>query len=172
MLGKMRLRWITYLAMLSFAAISQDRLPEAPISRFPLLPDSVKQDLRDRGCTVPQPHSGTTENVISGHFADSNQIDWAVLCDVKRKNASMILVYWAGEPSDPTVLGKERLVGGPCWRTIYTVGKAYIMEHYRRYGGPKPPMIDHEGVSVGICDKASTVSYLYRGRWLTLTGAD
>ena len=26
--------------------------------------------------------------------------------------------------------------------------------------------------NLGICDKASTVSYFYRNRWLTLTGSD
>lgn len=171
----MRLWGITCFAALSLAALSQEKIPEAAISRFPALPDEIRQDLRDRGCTVPQPHTGhtgPTENVISGHFIDPKQIDWAVLCDARSTNRSMILVYWAGEPSDPTILGKELLVGGPCWRTIYTVGKPYIMEHYRRLGGPKPPVIDHEGIDVGICDKASTISYFYRDRWLTLTGAD
>jgi hypothetical protein len=84
----------------------------------------------------------------------------------------MILLYWAGEPSDPAVLGKEHLAGGPCWRSIFAVGKTYIMEHYRRYRGPKPPVIDHEGIDVGLCDKASIVSYLYQNQWLTLAGAD
>jgi hypothetical protein len=46
------------------------------------------------------------------------------------------------------------------------------MEHYRRYRGPKPPVIDHEGIDVGLCDKASIVSYLYQNQWLTLAGAD
>lgn len=168
----MRFRWIMCLAAFSLVAISEEKIPEASVSRFPALPEGIKQDLRDRGCTVPQPHSGKVENVISGHFIGAKQIDWAVLCDVKSKNTSQILVYWAGEASDPTVLGKERLAGGPCWRTIYTVGKPYIMEHYRRLGGPKPPVIDHEGIDVGICDKASTISYLYQNQWLTLTGAD
>jgi hypothetical protein len=172
MLGKMRFRWITCSMLLSLVGISQEKISEASISRFPALPGSIKQDLRDRGCTVPQPHSGGIENVIRGKFIDAKQIDWAVLCDMKAKNTSQILVYWAGEPSDPAVLRKEPLAGGPCWRSISPVGKAYITEHYQRYGGPKPPVIEHEGINVGICDKASTISYFYRDRWLTLTGAD
>lgn len=168
----MRLRCIKCLAAFSLVAIALEKIPEASISRFPALPDAIRQDLLDRGCTIRHPHSGKSENVISGHFIDPKQIDWAVLCDVKSKNTSQILVYWAGESSGPTILEKERLAGGPCWRSINTVGKAYIMEHYRRLGGPKPPVIDHEGIDVGICDKASTISYLYENRWLTLTGAD
>ncbi|MEO8658007.1 MAG: hypothetical protein ABI693_06030 [Bryobacteraceae bacterium] len=45
------------------------------------------------------------------------------------------------------------------------------MDRYRAYGGPKPPPIDHQGIESGG-DKASVVLYHYRGKWLTLQGAD
>jgi len=61
---------------------------------------------------------------------------------------------------------------GGCWPDITPVGKDFIMRHYRAYGGPKPPPIDHQGIDCDICQKASTTLYFYRGRWLTLTGAD
>jgi hypothetical protein len=159
-------------AVCSLAASGQETIREAPISRFPALPDGIQHDLLDRGCTIPQPlHSRKLQNVIRGSFRDPKQIDWAVLCDSGPKNTSMILVYWNGNPSRPAVLERQ-LLNTPCWRTIDAVGKTYIMEHYRAYGGPRPPVIDHQGIDVGICDKASTISYLHRGRWLTLTGAD
>ena len=41
------------------------------------------------------------------------------------------------------------------------------MDHYRAYGGPKPPPIDHQGIESGG-EKASVVLYCYRGKWLKL----
>jgi len=160
-------------AVCSLGATAQESIREAPISKFAALPDGIQQDLRHRGCTIPQPlDTRKLQNVIRGTFRDPKQTDWAVLCDIGPKNTSMILVYWNGNPSHPAVLERQPLLNAPCWRTIDAVGKAYIMEHYRAYGGPRPPVIDHQGIDVGICDKASTISYLHRGRWLTLTGAD
>ncbi len=172
-LDEMKLHCITCFALLSLRAIAQQTIREAPISRFPALPTGIQKNLRSRGCTVPQPPgSRKPENVIRGSFRDPKQIDWAVLCDIRSTNTSMILVYWNQNPSHPAVLGRSPLSNGNCWSTISPVGKAYIMEHYRAYGGPKPPVIDHQGIDVGICEKASTISYFYRNRWLTLTGAD
>jgi hypothetical protein len=55
---------------------------------------------------------------------------------------------------------------------ISTVGRAFILSHYRAYGGPKPPAIDHEGIDDAFVGKASIVHYLHAGQWLDLTGAD
>jgi hypothetical protein len=46
------------------------------------------------------------------------------------------------------------------------------VEHYKAYGGEKPPAIDHEGINDLFYGKASEVLYFYRGKWLHLTGAD
>lgn len=166
--------FLAYSAALCLLAQSQD-LREFPLSRFKTLPAPIRQDLIRRGCTIPQPpYSGSTKmwNVIHGNFRAPNGNDVGVLCDVVSKNTSMILIYWDQSPSNPTVLSKAPIWQSGCWSTIEPVGKAYVLEHYRAYGGPKPPPIDHQGINVGICEKASTVSYLYKGRWLTLTGAD
>ena len=48
----------------------------------------------------------------------------------------------------------------------------YIQDHYVRYGGPKPPQLDHDGIDDGFDGKASVVRYWYGGRWLQLQGAD
>jgi hypothetical protein len=152
---------------------ARQELQEAPISKFAKLPDALREDLQIRGCTVPQPpFSRELTNVIRGHFRDTQHVDWAAVCDVRNKDMSMILVYWAGNFTGPAVLNASKLSKGNCWTEIAPVGKAFITEHYRAYGGPKPPPIDHEGINVGICDKASTVSYFYRNHWLTLTGSD
>jgi hypothetical protein len=96
-----------------------------------------------------------------------------VLCDVRKKNISMILIYWGGDAGKSTVLPNSRWrINTECWSSISTVGKSFIWEHYRAYGGPTPPPLNHQGIDIGICEKASTVSYFYRNQWLTLTGSD
>jgi hypothetical protein len=46
------------------------------------------------------------------------------------------------------------------------------MGHYRAYGGPKPPPIDHQGIDDAFLEKASVTFYFHKGNWLQLTGAD
>ncbi len=57
-------------------------------------------------------------------------------------------------------------------RKIEPVDKAYILEHYKAYGGEKPPPMDHHGINDIFFGKASTVLYFYQGKWLHLQGAD
>lgn len=162
-----------YFAALASIVIAHGAIREAPISEFPRLPPEIRRNLQIRGCTVPQsPISRKLIDVVHGHFRDSQHTDWAVLCDARNTGTEMILVYWGGKMSYPVVLTTSKLDHGECGVEISPVGKPFIMEHYRAYGGHKPPPIDHQGINVGICEKASTVSYFYRNHWLTLTGAD
>jgi hypothetical protein len=48
----------------------------------------------------------------------------------------------------------------------------YIRDHYREYGGPKPPALDHDGINDLVIEKGSLVWYWYQNRWLELQGAD
>lgn len=167
-------RLVACFIAFAFISTAQQVIREAPISQFSQLPKPVRQDLQMRGCTVPQsPGSRRLENVIRGHFRNSRGLDWAVLCDVRKKNISMILIYWAGDAGKSTVLPNSRgRISTECWGSISTVGKSFILEHYRAYGGPPPPPLNHQGIDVGICEKASIVFYFYRNHWLTLTGSD
>ena len=64
-------------------------------SEFPELPANLAQDLRRRGCTIPQTvFARQPHNVIKGQFARPGQVDWAVLCSLKGR--SSILVFWNG----------------------------------------------------------------------------
>jgi hypothetical protein len=118
-------------------------------------------------------------NVIRGQFAKPGQSDWAVLCSVD--GISSILVFWNGAAKNPAVLstGKDidRLQGWVGDTIVYSCalspqGKDYILEHYKAYGGPKPPPVDHQGIDDAFYGKASVVRYFYKGQWLELTGAD
>jgi hypothetical protein len=150
-------------------------------SAFSQLPKNIVSYLQKRGCTVPQVFGETKpHNVIRGEFARSGQFDWAVLCS--RKCASTILVFWNGSTKSvsETARAEDRNFlqtiseGGKVGfsRAIDVVDKDYILEHYREYGGTKPPPITHQGINDAYVEKASTVLYFYRKRWLELHGAD
>ena len=130
--------------------------------------------------TIPQvPMINGRQNVIKGEFSKPGQTDWAVLCSIGR--VSSILIFWNGSDLKPAEIertpdldhlqgwGGDKIVYD---RAITPVGKKYIMQHYKAYGGEKPPPLDHQGIDDAIVGKASVVLYLYRGKWLHLSGAD
>jgi len=147
---------------------------------FPELPAGIKVELVKRQCTVPQIFLSThPHNVIHGEFSRKGQKDWAVLCSTGQ--VSSILVFWGGSEKDmfvfPATPDKNYLqgrgegkIGYSC--EISVVGKDYILEHHKRYGGPTPPPINHDGIDVAFVEKASSVLYREKGEWLSLTGAD
>jgi hypothetical protein len=166
--------------LLASASSAPDSIVRLKPSDFPALPANIVRDLNRRGCTIPQsPIRSSRHNVISGQFAKPGQTDWAVLCS--KNSVSSILLYWGGSEVSPASINasedKYTLQSDETGKLIYsraitTVGKPYILEHYKRYGGPKPPPIDHDGIDDAFLWKASVVSYLYAGKWLRLTGAD
>jgi hypothetical protein len=148
-------------------------------SRFTQLPKNVMQELERRNCTIPQHwNSHQPDNVISGEFLKKGQKDWAVLCSVRLKSA--ILVLPASSPQIAFKLAEEEDLNSlegvgdgkiGYSRAIGPVGDAFIQEHYKNYGGQKPPPIDHLGIDDGT-GGGSVVHYYYQNKWLTLTGSD
>ncbi len=57
-------------------------------------------------------------------------------------------------------------------RAIGIADPTYIQERHRRYGGPTPPRLDHDGINDIFVEKASVVWYWSGGTWLQLQGAD
>lgn len=149
-------------------------------SAFAQLPTQIVRALQEQGCTIPQsfvdpqPH-----NVVQGELRRKGQTDWAVLCS--RDGHSSILVFGNSSPTSITEISRQSdrifvqgIGGGKLGysRRIGIVGKQFINEHYRVYGGPEPPRIDHHGIDDAFLEKASVVHYYHGGRWLELTGAD
>lgn len=179
---------LSTLAVALMSCFAQDRWQRAEFAitrlaptAFPQLPGDVLRNLQARGCTIPQTYSDVVpHNVISGEFARRGQTDWAVLRS--RCGASTILVFWGGATKSVAELAKAedrrylQVVGGDGQinfsRSIMAVGGGYIHERYRRYGGVRPPRVDHQGIDDGFEGKASGVWYYHRGRWLALQGAD
>jgi hypothetical protein len=151
-----------------------------PPDAFPQLPDTVKSTLRSLKCAIPQPFgSGPPRNAIRGDFFAHGQTGWAVLCSVG--GFSSILVFRDDRDTHPEELGKSedkqylQGIGNDqigYSREITAVDRKFIMTHYRAYGGPEPPPIDHQGIDDAFLEKASVTHYWYEGKWLRLQGAD
>ncbi len=147
---------------------------------FRELPGGVVRELQRRGCTIPQDaFTKKPANVIRGEFAKPGQTDWAALCSIH--GASTILVFWNGSAKNPAAIApmedRNFLQGITATeigysRGIAAAGKDFIMGHYRAYGGPTPPPIDHQGIDDAFLEKASVTWYCYDGKWLKLSGAD
>ena len=149
---------------------------------FSDLPASIRTELEQRGCSIPQSFPDSTpHNVVRGRFTSPDEVDVAVLC--ARDSTLTILVFRKASTDSVVELASqphldERMAGdtaGTFWhsRAIGSVDSSYIMIRFEAYGGPKPPpVLDHEGINDIYVGKASVVWYWYRGRWLQLQGAD
>jgi hypothetical protein len=156
------------------------KIRRVTLEAFPQLPPAVARVLRARNCRVPQPAAnGSPRNVIRGEFYAKGEMGWAVLCSVN--NSTALLVFRNGADTRPETLntsedrGYLQMLDGDRFlysREIKPVGRDFIMGHYRAYGGPEPPPIDHQGIDDAFLEKASLIWYYYGGRWLRLQGAD
>jgi hypothetical protein len=177
----------TWEAEREYARRAEARVAEAvrwvrrlPVEAFPGLPPAVAGVLRDRRCAVPQPFGeGTPRNVVRGDFFAGGEAGWAVLCSVDHVTA--LLVFRNDQDTNPHTLNTCEDVNSMQGdgadeygysREITAVGRDFIMGHYRAYGGPEPPPIDHHGIDDAFLGKASVTWYFHDGVWLRLTGAD
>jgi hypothetical protein len=162
------------------ADVAVGRIRRLRASAFPQLPPAVAGVLRARNCSVPQPTAdGTPRNVIRGEFFAKGESGWAVLCSVN--NSTMLLAFRNDRDTMPETLATsgdranlESLDGDKIGyaREITAVGRDFILGHYRAYGGPVPPAINHQGIDDAFLGKASMTWYFHSGKWLRLQGAD
>jgi hypothetical protein len=109
-----------------------------------------------------------------------DEVDWAVLCSVKR--VSTILVFRGRSRAAFAELVRRpdgdflQGAGGDkiaYSRELAAIGRTTILEYHKALGeGEKLPPLDHQGVEDAFIGKASTILYYYRGKWLQLQGAD
>jgi hypothetical protein len=156
------------------------KIPRLPVEALPELPPIVSGVLRARNCRVPQPLAdGAPRNVIRGEFFAKGDVGWAVLCSVN--NSTALLAFRDDRDTNPDTvttsdsrnyvqeLDGERISYS---REITVADRGFIIRHYRAYGGPEPPPIDHHGIDDAFLGKASITWYFYQGKWLQLQGAD
>jgi hypothetical protein len=150
------------------------------VEAFPELPPAVAGVLRARNCGAPQPSAGgNPRNVIRGEFFARGEAGWAVLCSVN--NSTALLAFRNDRDTNPDTVNTSEdseylqgLDGNQIGysRELTAVGRDFIMRHYRAYGGPEPPPIDHQGIDDAFLEKASITWYFHNGKWLRLQGAD
>jgi hypothetical protein len=142
-----------------------------PLDSFPSLPPNVRKSLERRGCSVPQTTyaDNRPNNVVHGEFARRGQTDWAALCATG--DSMVVVVVWGGPSSCPDMIAatKERISPDI---ELGTADSAYIQRHEEFYGEGRPYPITHDGIDVGIMDKASSIWYCHEGTWRLLPGAD
>jgi hypothetical protein len=156
------------------------KIRRLPVEAFPELPSAVAGVLRNRNCRAPQPSAGgAPRNVIRGQFFAKGEAGWAVLCSAN--NSTTLLAFRNDRDTNPdTVITSDDrnylqgLDGDNIGYSheITAAGRDFIMRHYRAYGGPEPPPIDHQGIDDAFLEKASITWYFHNGKWLRLQGAD
>jgi hypothetical protein len=156
------------------------KIRRLPVEAFPELPTAVAGVLRARNCRAPQPSTGgPPRNVIRGQFFAKGEAGWAVLCSVNNSTALLAFRNDRDINPDTVITSDDRnyiqgLDGDNIGysREITAAGRDFIMRHYRAYGGPEPPPIDHQGIDDAFLEKASITWYFHNGKWLQLQGAD
>jgi hypothetical protein len=163
---------IVWCVALVIQANGAEKVVKLSPSAFPQLPVRLAAALERLGCTIPQhAESGKRGNVIKGEFSRPGQMDWAVLCT--RPGYLELYVFRNGQPTNRAVVWSLRVpepLPGPFETEIAPVGRDYILEHCRAEGAEAPP-IDHQGIGAST-GMSGGISYLYRGKWLVLPGAD
>ncbi|HEV8660121.1 MAG TPA: hypothetical protein VGS96_16060 [Thermoanaerobaculia bacterium] len=180
-----------FLPLVSFSSHAQDtfqaedwkraerNIKRLKADKFPQLPVTVREYLSKSACSVPQPYGARPpQNVISGYFTGSSEKDWAVLCS--RNGVSSILVFRHGDSVPFADLARQHDfiflqglgLGQIGFSRIISVATPQGMRAHFAYRGWKPPRISHEGIDDSFEDKASTVYYFARGKWLTFPGSD
>jgi hypothetical protein len=163
----------------AYTPVERERTPES----IPQLPPEVRQDLSHRQCLVPRyvGNDGADDwAFVAGHFRSGTSLDYAVVCHIPVRKTQDVLVYsnlngaWSGE-----VIARGIFDPSPgadkCEATAGVATPEAIREYAREFAPEELkwlPPLDHEGVEVGICEKASIIHYFSDGRWLELQGGD
>jgi hypothetical protein len=177
------------LIVLSLFAVSASGQAFNPVVRqrdpasIPGLPEGVREDLVRRHCVVPKYRGDVDpkdQAYTKGHFRSRTSVDYAVVCHIPARKIQNVLVYstkdgaWNGEvisqgTFDPSPTADK------CEDTVRVATSKYILDHARAYAPgtiESLPPLEHNGVEVGICGKASTIAYFSKGKWLQLQGSD
>ncbi len=173
----------------SLSSASEDNVTRLSPDAFDELPGVVREDLKKRGCTIPQAfHPKSLNNVILGRFTQAKTQDIAVLCS--RQQISSILVFRSGlvervdelAPQPDRSYLQEAAAGSRHYyfsRRIVVASPQTIRRYHEWYEDielPVPPIdlppLDHDGIDDNFLEKASVIWYWREGQWMGLPGAD
>ncbi|MGP8260466.1 MAG: hypothetical protein ACLQM6_11010 [Acidobacteriaceae bacterium] len=177
------------LCLISIFALGQVPTPiarERTPGSIRSLPAEIRLDLARRECLIPRYAYNIGEEDQShamGHFRSKLTIDYAIVCHIPTRRVQNVLVYsrtngtWSGEiitngTYDPSPNADK------CETQVDVATPTVIRSYARSFAPVAPeelkllPRLDHDGVDIGICDKASEIYYFSNGRWLQFQGAD
>ncbi len=141
-------------------------------------PASIRAALKRQNCELPETQhwDRTRLNVVSGHFGDRAQTDWAAIC-IAPDGSTRVLVFWKKSAPCPAEIHhgwalQSRFPPGEAGSLYLLAAPAKQILAYRKFfddGRGNP--VTHEGVEVGG-EEASMIYYCYGGKWLELQGND
>lgn len=160
--------------------VAAERAPES----IQQLPSGIRRDLTKRQCFVPKYTADIgSENdgaYTMGPFRSGTSVDYAIVCHIPSRAVQDVLVYlnskgvWNGAVIDHGTFDPAPH-SDKCETTVGNANREYILAHARAYAPEELkslPPLDHNGVNVWLCEKASIVFYFSRGKWVHLQGAD
>jgi hypothetical protein len=149
------------------------------------LPFEIRQNLSLRKCFVPR-YAGYTGQkdpaYIRGHFRSIASEDYAIVCHIPSLKVGDVLVYskfegaWRGE-----VIMKGTFDPSPaadkCETDLELASPAEIRTYARTFAPEEETQLkhlslNHNGLEIGFCDKASVIYYFTGAKWIQLQGAD
>ena len=130
------------------------------------LPESFKNELKRKNCTVPtevewgEDITIKLQGIAVGQFAKKGQFDIALAC------GSKVYFYWGGEEqcdSEIDNLGES----------IATAPEDEYQRYLQRYEVQNwPKEIEHDVLAMYYIGKSSFYHYCHKGKWLYSDGAD
>ena len=144
-----------------------------PVNSFPQLPVSIQEQLRERGCLIPQTYEAYgPENVVHASLVGRGSSDWAVLCSVK--GTVSLLVFLSGSENGPTVLASapetERLQAHGVSRELgfnWGIDPATPEQVHEAQSGmdSRPPRLDHDALADSVIEHKTVYHYFTRNSW-------
>ena len=159
--------------------VARERAPES----IQQLPAGIRQDLTRRQCLIPRYKGSTVSEdgaYVVGHFRSAASVDYAVVCHIPSRKVQDVLVYSdSGSIWKVEVINRGVFDPAPqaykCEETVGVATHEYILDQARAYAPEEfksLPPLDHNGIEVRICEKASIILYFSKDKWLVLQGAD
>ncbi len=176
--------WLMTSLMLcqNLSPVVDERSPRSLIQ----LPQEIRRDLSIRKCLVPRYRGDTGQEdraYTHGHFRSNTSEDYAVVCHVLSQKAQDVLVYsklgdeWKGKVIVEDIFDPSLNANRRCEVEVTTASPDLIHAYARELTPQELAVVanlhlDHDGVDVGLCEKASIVHYFTGEKWITLQGAD
>jgi hypothetical protein len=177
---------IRYLTLILFllAAAASAQTPSQDVQKrvspdvYTAAPPAVRAELKKQHCELPQTQhwDQTRLNIVSGHFADRSQNDWAAIC-MGSDGSTRVLVFWGKAARCPAEIRngwalQGHFKPGEAGSLYMLAAQAkQILEYRKFFGDPHDNQVVHEGIEVGG-DEASLIYYCHQGKWLELQGND